>query len=175
MTPTGITIRRATVQDADVLAAFGRRVFEDWYAPDNTAEDIALHLAETYGPDIQRAELADPDVTVLLAEDGTTLAGYAFLRRGLTLAIVEGAAPWAVVRFYVDRPWHGRGLALALMEAAAGAARAGGGRTLWLTAWEENPRARAFYAKAGFRDVGTDTFVLGHTPQVDRVLVRALD
>ena len=58
---------------------------------------------------------------------------------------------------------------------AAETARAGGGRTLWLTAWERNPRAQAFYAKAGFRDVGTDTFVLGHSPQVDRVLVRALD
>ena len=83
--------------------------------------------------------------------------------------------PWAIVRFYVDRPWHGRGVAGELMAAAAETARAGGGRTLWLTAWERNPRAQAFYAKAGFRDVGTDTFVLGHSPQVDRVLVRALD
>ena len=114
-------------------------------------------------------------MTVLLVLDGAAIAAYAFLQRGLTIDVVQGPAPWAVVRFYVDRPWHGHGVAGALMAAVAEATRAAGGRTLWLTAWEQNPRARAFYAKMGFRDVGTDTFVLGHSPQVDRVLVRALD
>jgi len=175
MMPPGLSIRRATAADAEALAAFGRRVFDDWYRPDNTAEDMELHLAETYGPDLQRAELAAADVTVLLVTAGAEICAYAFLQRGLTVAAVDGPDPWAVVRFYVDRPWHGRGVALALMAATVDAARAGGARTLWLTAWEQNPRARAFYAKAGFRDVGTDTFVLGHSPQVDRVLVRALD
>jgi GNAT superfamily N-acetyltransferase len=175
MMPPGLEIRRATVADAAALADFGRRVFEDWYTPDNTPEDMALHVAATYGTQLQRAELAADGGTVLLVVDGETLCAFAYLRRGETLPIIAGESPWAVVRFYVDRPWHGSGVARALMEGAADAARAGGGRTLWLTAWERNPRALAFYAKAGFRDVGTDTFVLGHTPQVDRVLVRALD
>jgi len=175
MMPPGLMLRRATVADADALAAFGRRVFDDWYRPDNTAEDMELHLAATYGADLQRAELESSDVTVMLVLDGEAIAGYAFLQRGLRVAVVGGPDPWAVVRFYVDRPWHGRGVAGALMTAAAAEARAGGCRTLWLTAWEQNPRARAFYAKVGFHDVGTDTFLLGRSPQVDRVLVRTLD
>ncbi len=175
MMPPGLVIRRATVADAEALAAFGQRVFEDWFAPDNTPENMALHLANTYGTALQRAELASPDVSVLLVLDGAALCAYAFLQRGLSCAVVAGPAPWAMVRFYVDRPWHGRGVAGALMAAAADTARADGGRTLWLTAWELNPRALAFYAKAGFRDVGTETFNLGDDPQVDRVLVRTLD
>jgi ribosomal protein S18 acetylase RimI-like enzyme len=175
MMPPGLAIRRATIADAAALAAFARRVFTDWYAPDNTPEDLALHIEHTYGTELQRAELASPDVTVLLVVDGESLCGYAMLKRGARIPVVEGPSPWAVVRFYVDRPWHGRGVAGTLMTAAAETARAGGARTLWLTAWEHNPRAQAFYAKAGFRDVGTDTFVLGHAPQVDRVLVLALD
>ena len=175
MMPQGLSIRRATVADAEALAAFGRRVFDDWYRPDNTAEDMDLHLARTYGPDLQRAELASADVTVLLVTADAAICAYAFLQRGLRAAVIDGPDPCAIVRFYVDRAWHGRGVALALMAASVEAARADGARTLWLTAWEQNPRARAFYAKAGFHDVGIDTFVLGHSPQVDRVLVRALD
>ena len=90
--PPGLLLRRATVADAEALAAFGRRVFDDWYRPDNTAEDMELHLSATYGPDRQRAELASPDVTVLLVMDGASIAAYAFLQRGLTVAVVDGPA-----------------------------------------------------------------------------------
>jgi len=80
-----------------------------------------------------------------------------------------------VVRFCVDRPWHGRGLAQTLMAATADTARAAGGSTLWLGVWERNGRAIAFYRKCGFEDVGTHSFVLGDDHQRDRVLVRRLD
>jgi ribosomal protein S18 acetylase RimI-like enzyme len=79
-----------------------------------------------------------------------------------------------VVRFYVDRPWHGRGVAHQLMAAAADAAQAAGARTLWLGVWERNPRAIAFYRKCGFEDVGTQIFVLGADHQQDLVLARSL-
>jgi ribosomal protein S18 acetylase RimI-like enzyme len=79
-----------------------------------------------------------------------------------------------IVRFYVDRPWHGRGVAQTLMAAAASMARAAGARTLWLGVWERNERAIAFYRKSGFADVGTKIFVLGTDHQRDLVLARPL-
>jgi len=87
---------------------------------------------------------------------------------------VTGGAPLEIVRFYVDRPWHGRGVAQQLMEAAVNTARAAGARTLWLGVWERNPRAIAFYRKCGFQDVGTQTFVLGADHQRDLVLTRSV-
>jgi ribosomal protein S18 acetylase RimI-like enzyme len=76
-----------------------------------------------------------------------------------------------LARFYVDRPWHGRGVARELMDAARAAARNLGGRTFWLGVWEHNPRAIAFYAKCGFRDVGSHKFLVGSDLQTDRVMV----
>jgi diamine N-acetyltransferase len=46
-----------------------------------------------------------------------------------------------------------------------------GGRTLWLSVWERNPRARAFYAKCGFEDAGAADFYVGSDRQTDRILV----
>jgi ribosomal protein S18 acetylase RimI-like enzyme len=45
------------------------------------------------------------------------------------------------------------------------------GRHLWLSTWEQNPRAIAFYTKAGFTDAGSADFFVGSDRQRDRVLV----
>ena len=84
------------------------------------------------------------------------------------------ARPIELQRFYVDRPAHGTGVAQALMGAARQAAREFGGEHLWLGVWERNPRAIAFYTKAGFRDVGSTVFQVGPDRQTDRVLVAPL-
>jgi GNAT superfamily N-acetyltransferase len=77
-------------------------------------------------------------------------------------------------RFYVDRPWHGRAVAQALMAAARDAACALGAHDLWLGVWERNARAIAFYRKCGFVDVGSHHFFVGEDRQTDRVLVARL-
>ena len=45
---------------------------------------------------------------------------------------------------------------------------------LWLGVWERNARARAFYSRWGFTEVGEMHFVLGNDPQRDLVLALAL-
>ena len=62
-------IRRATAADAEALAEFGARTFYESFARDNTAEDMARHLASAWRPDLQRAEIADPLYATLLAVD----------------------------------------------------------------------------------------------------------
>jgi diamine N-acetyltransferase len=77
-----------------------------------------------------------------------------------------------LVRFYVNRALHGRGLAHTLMQAALAAASPRA-RTMWLGVWERTARAIAFYAKWGFVDVGSHVFVLGSDRQIDRIMWRA--
>ena len=165
-----VAIRRATRADAAALAEFGARCFHDSYAAQNNPADMVAHLARTFSEDIQAREIADPASSCWLAEADGRVLGYALIQLGAVHARVAGPAPCEVKRFYVDRAWHGRGIAPALMGAARDAARRAGAGTLWLTAWEHNARALAFYAKMGFVDVGTATFVLGDSAQVDRLL-----
>lgn len=177
--PPGITeeqivIRRATDDDASRLADFACRTFVETFGPDNTADDMALHVAKSFGADIQLSEIRDPAMSTLVAELGATMAGFAQVRAGLPPACVTGDAPVELRRFYVDRPFHGGGIARALMQAVDRVARTLGGRTLWLGVWERNPRAIAFYTKCGFVDVGAHAFIFGTEEQTDRVMARGL-
>lgn len=169
-----VVIRRATDDDAPRLAEFARRTFIETFAPDNTADDMALHVAKSFGAAIQLSEIRDAAMTTLLAELGSTMAGFAQVREGPPPACVTGDAPVELLRFYVDRPFHGRGVAQALMNAVDHVARQLGGRTLWLGVWERNPRAIAFYSKCGFVDVGAHAFIFGTDEQTDRVMARGL-
>jgi diamine N-acetyltransferase len=166
-----VHIRPGTVADAATLAAFAARTFAETFAADNDAADMQAHLARAYGVAQQTAELTDPAMVTLLAEEAHRLAGYAQLHRGTLPACVVVSEPIELLRFYVDRAAHGTGLAQALMAAVQDAAHAAGARHLWLGVWEHNPRAIRFYAKCGFVDVGSQAFVLGADRQTDRVMV----
>jgi GNAT superfamily N-acetyltransferase len=170
-----LVIRRGAPADAPLLAEFGARTFADTFGAQNRPEDLAMHLAAAFGVPQQTAELTSAAYVTLLGYADGHLAAFAQLRRTAPAAAVTGPSPVELHRFYVDRPWHGRGLAARLMTAAEEAARALGGRTVWLSVWEHTPRARTFYAKCGFADVGTTDFFVGPDRQTDRVLERRLD
>ena len=173
MDEVACTIRRAVPADADLLADLAARTFHDAFAADNRPEDMAAHMAHAFGPARQLAEITSADIVTFLADcDGP--AAFAQVRRGPAPSCVVSPRPIELWRFYVDRPWHGRGIAGRLMQAVLGEAIAAGATAVWLGVWERNPRAIAFYTKSGFVDVGAHEFRLGTDVQTDRVMVRSL-
>lgn len=168
-----IRIRRGLEPDAEVLAAFAARTFADAFGADNRAEDVRDHLASAYGITQQTRELNDPAMATLLVHAGGTLVAYAQIRIKSHPCVVH-ERPIELYRFYVDRSAHGTGVAQQLMAAARAVAREFGGQHLWLSVWERNPRARSFYKKEGFADVGSTDFYVGSDRQTDRVLLATL-
>ena len=165
-----MNIRRATIDDAAALAEIAERTFRDTFAKDNTPEDLEAYVTSAYGEALQRRELANPDVLALLGQsDDGTLIAYTQMRR-----VRSPHGEVEILRFYVDRAYHGQGLAQQLMNAAIDAARGLGATTLWLGVWERNLRAIAFYVKCGFRDVGSQPFLVGSDLQTDRVMARVI-
>ena len=169
-----MTIRRGTVADAAVLAVLARDTFVDTFAATSDAADIALHLERSYGVSQQTAELTDPGLITLLAEEKGQAVAYAQLRTGHVPDCIRGVRPIELWRFYTIREWHGRGVAQALMARVIAEARETGASTVWLGVWEHNPRARAFYGTCGFVDVGEHVFLFGTDPQTDRVMAMPL-
>jgi ribosomal protein S18 acetylase RimI-like enzyme len=170
----GIVIRPGLPTDAEALAELAARTFSETFAVDNRPEDMVLHSAQAYGESQQLRELLDPEITTLLVEVEGQLAGYAQLRLGEPPDCVAGEKPIEVWRFYIARQWHGQGIAQTLMRSVESDALRRGGHTLWLGVWERNERARAFYHKNGFADVGSHVFMVGTDAQTDRILVRSL-
>ncbi|MBI3789676.1 MAG: GNAT family N-acetyltransferase [Gemmatimonadetes bacterium] len=169
----GVTVRVAVPADAAALAAFGARTFAATYEHDNDPAHTAAHLARTFTPERQLAEITDPGRVMLLAEVDGELASYALVH-------VDSPAPVTGVtgrvgeleRIYVDSRWHGRGLADAMMDAILEHTAQAGVEALWLAVWEKNARAIRFYERRGFREAGTTVFMYGNDPQNDRVMVR---
>lgn len=166
-------VRRATPADASALAALGERTFRDTYSADNTIEDMDAHVAATFAAARQLDEIDDPRLTMLVAEGDGELVGYCLVRRGDPPASVPRPAV-EVARLYVAREAHGDGHGRRLLDAAVRLARSEDARAVWLGVWERNRRARAFYERAGFREVGETTYVLGADPQRDLVVQRDL-
>ena len=167
-------IRSANVDDAELLAELGARTFSETFAVDNSPEDMAVYLTSSFGREHQAEELADPESTFQIAEIDGVAVGYSMLRSGNVLSGITDATPIELVRLYVSREWLGRGVGAALMQACITDARRRGYRTLWLGVWEHNQRARAFYRKWKFRNVGTHIFQLGDDAQNDILMERSL-
>ncbi len=171
-----MVIRPALPAEAQALARLGERLWRETYTGLIPSSNLELHLAATFGPAQQAAELADTACWTLLLEVGGTLLGYTLLRAcgpevEKSLGFIR---PLEVARFYVDHTLHGTGAAQVLMKAVLAQATAAGHDGLWLQVWEQNPRALRFYAKAGFTDAGGASYRIGNQVDRDRLLVHAL-
>jgi diamine N-acetyltransferase len=169
-----LIIRRGKLRDAELLAELGARTFSDTFAADNTPEDMAAYLASAFNPEHQATELADSQCLFQIAETNGLAVGYAMLRSGNVLSEVTGDSPIELVRLYVSRDSLGGGVGAALMRACIGEAKRRRYQTLWLGVWEHNHRARAFYRRWNFNEVGTHVFHLGDDPQTDILMQRSI-
>lgn len=185
------TLRRAGPADACALAGFAARTFRETYVPphgESAAADVDAYVAAHFAPAHQAAELADPALCTLLADVGGTIVGYAQVRVGATPAGADDFSPLPgedgpplllplataeLARLYVDRAWHGAGLATILFDAARHEAAAWGAGALWFSVYQGNARALAFYRKRGARPVAAATFRMGGELQHDWLLAVA--
>lgn len=168
-------IREATPAEAAALAELGAVTFREAYAAHLDAANLEAYIGEVYAADRIAGELADPAYTYLVAEIEGEMAGFALLSDEVPApAGVPGERPLRLHRIYSRRAWWGAGVGPALMDACLERARRGGFSSLWLTVWERNDRAIAFYRRNGFEVVGTHPFPLGWEVQIDPVLARAV-
>jgi len=167
-----VRIRRASPDDAAMLSQLAARLFRQTYEGDIPAADLDDFLTAAFNPDRQRNELGDPATRTLLVEMDDRAIGYAQVRRGaLPVETPDAEAEVELTRLYVDRPWHGRGVAKVVLAAAGRLAVDLGSSSIWLGVWERNGRAVAFYEKHGFRRVGVQEFRLARERHRDRVMV----
>lgn len=164
-------LRPATPEDAPAIAALARQTFADTfghlYSPENLAAFLTVHTPENWA-----AEIADPRYVVRLAEaDGRQVA---YMKLGPpSLPFTPAAGAIELRQLYVLPDHHGGGLAGAMMDHAIAEARARGASALYLSVFTDNPRARRFYSRRGFVEVGPYAFMVGD--QADEDIVMRLD
>jgi ribosomal protein S18 acetylase RimI-like enzyme len=163
-------LRLALPGDALSLAVLAERTFRDAFGARNSPDNMDLHCAKCFGPDIQLREIGERGLVTTLADESGRLAGFTQLRLARASPAVTARKPAELNRIYVTAEWQGRGVARALMDRALADAARGGSDVLWLGVWEHNPKAMAFYRKFGFEVVGTQSSMLGQERQRDLVM-----
>ena len=168
-------LRVLAAGDAVPYSAFAERLFRETYVDGYDPADVETYVAQAFSPAQQARELDEPGARVLVLEDlEDGMLGFAHLRQTPAPAVLDGRFALEISRFYVDRQWHGRGIARVLMSACIAEARSRGADTLWLLVYQHNARAIAFYEKSGFRRSGTAQFRMGSRVDDDWLMVRSV-
>ena len=167
-----IAYRDATPADAPALATLGATSFTQTFGHLYAPADLALFLAN-HSEEAWRAELEDARFAVRLAEAEGAAIAYAKLGPP-QLPFTPRERAVELRQLYVLAPWHGAGVAAALMEWVIAAARDRGADALFLSVFTDNHRARRFYDRYGFEAVGTYAFMVGTHADEDIVMRLAL-
>lgn len=171
-----VKIRVGTPADAGLLAELGERTFRETYAPDTRPEDLDALVAGRYRPEQVAAVLAERGSQFLIAEVEGAAVGFALIRDASPGPdhTLPGDRPVAMDQLYVERRCHGAGVGSALLDRCRQAARHRGHDLLWLSVWERNTRAIAFYSRHGFTVAGELAFTVGEERQRDLLMALPL-
>ena len=164
--------RMAAEADLPAIDRVFRTGFRETFGDMYRSEDLDEFL-EQFSPQAWLEEYRDPSYAFRIAESDE--GAVAFVKLGPLTVPVEPAGPALELRqIYVLRPWQGKGIAEELMEWALAEARARGIAELYLTVFTGNDRARAFYRRYGFVDVGPYAFMVGSHADEDIIMRLAL-
>jgi GNAT superfamily N-acetyltransferase len=167
-----MTYRNAKSSDAAMLDRLFDTVFCDTFAHLYRPEDLETFLS-SFGVGEWEAQLDDPAFAFQIAEADGEPAGYVKLGP-LKLPIEPRGPPILLDQLYILKEHHGTGIARALMDWAIDEARHRGAEELYLTVYIDNHRARRFYYRYGFEDVGRYAFMVGEQADEDVIMRKRL-
>jgi GNAT superfamily N-acetyltransferase len=166
------TYRDATAADLPAIDGIFRTSFCDTFAHLYSDENLAAFLAK-FAPEAWREEFDDPRYAFRIAELDGEAVGY--VKLGPLTLPVESQAPAIELRqLYVLKGHHGTGIAAELMDWALIEAEALGARELFLTVYTDNYRAKRFYERYGFVEVGPYAFMVGDQADEDIIMKKLL-
>lgn len=152
------SILRASIEDALVLSALGKKSFIESHGHSASPADINAYLDKTYTPAAFQQELEREDYYFFKITYDGQLAGYSKIVLNTPLSHVPAQNITKLERLYLLTSFYGLGLGLRLLEHNIQYSKEHSQQGMWLNVWTENIRAVNFYVKYGFEIVGEYRF-----------------
>ncbi len=165
-----VTLVEPNASLLEALLPIARQIFSDAFAHNYDGPAFETYCDRVYKPGgIMSQDFGVSEVEWRVAVAEGAPIGYAKLTplRAPFETAAEGALE--MQQLYVLRAWHGTGVADRLADWALQAARKKGAPELYLTVFDHNERAKRFYSRLGFLEVGRCTFQLGERIDDDRI------
>jgi ribosomal protein S18 acetylase RimI-like enzyme len=169
-----ISVRNAGPADVDLLVELGKLSFYEAFSEKTAPEDMADHLQTAFKVEDIKAQLNTDQSIFIILEIDASAAGYAYLQPDTPPDCVKDPDTIQLVRLYLRRNYYGRNVGNTLMKACLEKALSRGFQSVWLSSWELNHRANAFYKKWEFEIVGGAKFKVGSDIQDDFIFVRKI-
>ena len=166
------TLNGVSIDQAGLVASLFRESFVETFGHLYAAEDLAAFLAEKTEAAFAR-EISDPSFAFVLASEGDDPIGFAKLGPP-ELPVETPPATIELRQIYVLERATGRGVGAQLMDWATQTAKVRQADHLQLSVYVDNHRARRFYARRGFVEIGPYHFMVGNHADEDIVMRLAL-
>jgi ribosomal protein S18 acetylase RimI-like enzyme len=170
VTSTSLIIRNAAHDDVANLVEMAANAFRHTYGEIVDPQDMENYVTTALTSDYFLTHVDNPSSSVLLAIAGAQLVGYALVTRSAPPVCVSRSSPVELARIYLRHDVIGKGYGALLMRAVQAEARRLQADGIWLGVHDQNVRAREFYRKWGFIDVGIQEFVLGDKIYADPIM-----
>lgn len=169
-----LSFRKCVAGDLDALQAISVKTYYDTFAAVNTPENMEAYLQSAYNLPKLRRELADENSEFYFVYADDTLSGYLKINEAPAQVEFHDPKSLEIERLYVDQGFLGAGIGQFLMDKAIAMARERGKEYIWLGVWEHNQRARRFYMRNGFYQIGSHSFIMGDDDQTDHLMRKDL-
>ena len=165
-----VTIRRATLADAQTLATLGAATFVETFGHLYPPEDLQAFLIGTHSLDAWRAKLADPGIGVWIAAAADAVP-MGFVTVGVCKLPLENREQSAgeIQQLYVLALYQNLRLGSRLMALGVEWLETQRRTPLYVGVWSQNLGAQRFYGRYGFNKVGEYGFPVGKT--IDREFI----
>ena len=152
------TVRRATVEDAEVLGIIGPAAYAEAYGHLWDRPDAYSDHLRTFGVRAFESLLARPEARLWIGEVRGTVVSFLSMIVGSVDTVGHRLGGAEIPRIYVIGPAQRTGLGRLLLDAAIAQAATESLSHVWLDVMASATAARRAYAKWGFREIGTRQF-----------------
>ncbi|MBR0552334.1 GNAT family N-acetyltransferase [Stakelama marina] len=168
-----IQYRDALPADGRELAEMAARCFTETFGSLYRASDLRAFLDQAFGDEGLPSQITDPAYRVRIATENERIIGFA------KTGPVDFPGDWGdntieLYQLYVLGGWHGEGVGPELMDWVLATARTAGYERIVLSVYVDNHRARRFYERYGFEEVGRYEFMVGEKVDDDRIMALTL-
>ena len=157
-----LTLRKATVSDARFIALLGRITFNEAFGDlFSDKNDLLAYHERTFSVQKIASSLGKPTNIFWIAFYNDLPVGYTKLKLNSPSEFISTDPICQLQKIYVLEDFLSRKIGLKLQDTLLAEAQKRGFKTIWLSVYEGNQRAIAFYKRNNFNPVGKHAFQIG--------------
>jgi ribosomal protein S18 acetylase RimI-like enzyme len=158
-----ITIRKATIEDVQLLASLSTESFIPAHGHSAPKDDISSYIEANFSVENFKKEIINLNFEYYLIFYKSKVAGYSKIIFNYPTKHISDSQVTKMERLYLLKEFYGLEIGLKLMDFNTKLVQEKKQSGIWLEVWIENFRAIKFYKKVGFEIVGKANFTVSET------------